>query len=185
MTLPILAYGHPILKQRSEDIKASFPDIDIFISNMFDTMKTASGIGLAAPQIGLNIRVIVVDLSPFADKKPEYKNFQKAYINLHIIAEEGEEWAYEEGCLSVPGINENVFRKPVITVEYDDENFIHHREKLDGMLARVLQHEHEHLEGHIFTENLSSLKRTMLAKKLDNISRGKQSGRYKMLFPKK
>jgi peptide deformylase len=185
MILPILAYGHPILKKYSEEIKENTPELQKLISDMFDTMDNAKGVGLAAPQVGQNIRIFVIDLDPFGDKTPEYKKFKKAYINLHILKEEGEEWAYDEGCLSVPGITENVYRKPKITIEYDDIDFNHHIETADGMMARVIQHEHEHLEGHIFTENLSSLKRTMLSKKLENISRGKMSGRYKMIFPRR
>ncbi len=183
MILPIVAYGAPVLRKNTEDITADYPNLKELLENMYETMYNANGVGLAAPQVNLPIRILVIDAKPFEEEYPEAKDFKKAFINLHIIEEEGEEWAFEEGCLSVPGINEMVERKPKITVEYDDENFVHHKETYEGILARIIQHEGDHLNGKLFTDHLSPLRRTMLRKRLENITKGDVKVSYKMSFP--
>ncbi len=153
-------------------------------------MYGASGVGLAAPQVGLPIRVFLVDTTPFADdenftpeEQKQLSTFKKAFINAEILAEAGDEWAFSEGCLSIPGINEDVFRKPTITIQYQDENFETFKETYDGLIARVIQHEYDHIEGILFTDKLSSLKKRLIKGKLANISKGKCSADYKMRFP--
>ena len=185
MIRPILALGHPNLRKKSEKITPDFPDLKTLIADMYETMNNAKGIGLAAIQMDVPINVIVVDADPLKEDHPNLKDFRRTYINLEILEEGGEEWAYEEGCLSIPGINENVWRKPTIKIEYDDENFVRHTETVGGMVARVLQHENDHLEGRVFTEKLSSLRKTLLRKKLDNISKGLTTGKYRMLHSRK
>jgi peptide deformylase len=191
MILPIVAYGDPVLRKVGEDIDADYPDLKKLIADMKETMKNAHGVGLAAPQIGKAIRLFLVDARPFSedeelDKKERetLKNFNHIFINPKILEEEGEEWAFSEGCLSIPEVREDVFRKEKITIQYCDENFTEHTKTLDGLAARVFQHEYDHIEGILFTDKLSSLKKRLLKKKLENISKGKITADYRMRFPK-
>ncbi len=179
MILPIYLYGQPVLKKVAEDITPDYPQLKELIDNMFETMENAEGIGLAAPQIGLAIRLVVVDLDVLAEDYPEYKDFRKVYINAHIIEGSEETDSMEEGCLSLPGIHEKVTRPSRIHVQYLDENFIEHDEWVEGFLARVMQHEFDHLEGKVFSDRLSPLRRQMNKKKLLNLAGGKVNCAYK------
>lgn len=189
MILPIVGYGDPVLRKKGEEVSKDYPDLQKLIENMNETMENSYGVGLAAPQIGLPIRLFVVDCSPFSDdedltkEEQDYlRDFQKVFINAKIIKEEGEEWAFNEGCLSIPGVREDVYRKPVITIEYHDENFNKHTDVFDGYAARVIQHEYDHIEGILFTDKISSLKKKLNAKRLQNIMDGKVNADYKMKF---
>lgn len=191
MILPIVAYGDPVLRKVGKEIDADYPELDKLIANMKETMYNANGIGLAAPQIGRAIRLFLVDATPFGDdeeleedERTFLSNFNKVFINAKILKEEGEEWAFNEGCLSIPKINEDIFRKETITVEYLDENFEKHTETFGGMAARIFQHEYDHIEGILFTDKLSSLKKRLIKKKLENISKGKVNAGYRMRYPK-
>ncbi|SFD05977.1 peptide deformylase [Algibacter lectus] len=190
MILPIVAYGDPVLKRKATDITEDYPKLDALVDNMFETMYNAYGVGLAAPQIGLPIRMFLVDTTPFADdeelteeEQKSLEGFKRVFINPKISKEEGEEWAFNEGCLSIPDVREDVFRKPVITIEYLDENFKAHTETFDGLVARVIQHEYDHIEGVLFTDKLSSLKKRLIKGRLSNISKGKIKVDYRMRFP--
>ncbi|MEE3998854.1 peptide deformylase [Tenacibaculum sp. FZY0031] len=190
MILPIVAYGDPVLRKVGKEIDKDYPQLDKLIADMRETMYNANGLGLAAPQIGKDIRLFVIDASPFAEdddlseeEKEVFKNFNRVFINAKIIEEEGNEWAFNEGCLSIPTINEDVFRQEKVTIEYQDENFEKHTETLSGLPARVFQHEYDHIEGILFTDKLSSLKKRIIKKKLDNISKGKVNAGYRMRFP--
>ncbi len=192
MVLPIIAYGDPVLRKVGTEIDKYYPNLKELITNMKETMKNARGVGLAAPQIGKAIRLFIVDTSPFGeddqlDEKEQafLKSFKKVFINPIITNEEGNEWAFSEGCLSIPNINEDVFRNEKLTIEYFDENFKKHIENLNGLAARVIQHEYDHIEGILFTDKLSSLKKRLLKKKLTNISKGNIDVDYRMKFPKK
>ncbi len=192
MVLPIMAYGSPVLRKMGSTITEDYPNLEELISNMRETMKNARGVGLAAPQIGAAIRLFLVDTSPFSEddelseeEREILKNFNKIFINPKILSEEGNDWAFNEGCLSIPNINEDVLRKDTLTIEYMDENFTKHVETINGLVARVVQHEFDHIEGVLFTDKLSSLKKRLLKKKLENISKGKIEVDYKMSFPKK
>ena len=179
MILPIYLYGQPVLKKVSEDITAEYPNLNELIQNMFDTMHQAQGIGLAAPQIGLAIRLVVVDLDVLAEDEPEFKDFRRVYINAHIVETSDEVDTMEEGCLSLPGIHEKVTRPSRIHVQYLDENFVEHDEWVDGYLARVMQHEFDHLEGKVFADRISMLRRQMNKTKLGNLAKGKVACGYK------
>ncbi|MFT5751569.1 MAG: peptide deformylase [Flavobacteriales bacterium] len=190
MILPVVAYGDTVLKKKAKSITPEYPNLDTLLENMYETMYGASGVGLAAPQIGLAIRVFLVDTEPFSDderyteeEQKELAGFKKTFINAEILEEEGEEWAFSEGCLSIPGINEDVFRKPIVTIKYQDENFKEYTETYEGLIARVIQHEYDHIEGVLFTDKLSSLKKRLIKGKLTNISKGKCSAEYRMRFP--
>lgn len=179
MILPIYLYGQAVLRKVSEDITPEYPELKKLIADMFDTLEVAEGIGLAAPQIGLPIRVVIVDLCPLAEDFPEFENFKKVYINAHIIETSEETESLEEGCLSVPGIHEKVTRPKSIHVQYMDENFVEHDEWVDGYLARVMQHEFDHLEGKVFVDRLSPLRRQMNKNRLMNLLKGKAHCNYK------
>lgn len=190
MILPIVAYGDPVLRKKCDPIGPDYPELDQLIENMWETMYQANGVGLAAPQIGRAIRVFLVDTSPFADdedfspeEQEELKNFKRVFINARVVEETGKRWAFNEGCLSIPDIREDVTRKDTITLSYVDPDFREHTETFDGLLARVIQHEYDHIEGILFTDKLSSLKKRLLKGKLANISRGKVNIDYKMRFP--
>jgi peptide deformylase len=190
MILPIIAYGDPVLRKMGQEITKDYPDLDKLIINMWDTMYEAYGVGLAAPQVNYSIRLFMIDPSPFAEdenltgpEKEVLSNLKKVFINPKIIAEEGEEWAFNEGCLSIPEIREDVFRKPRITIEYLDEDFNMLRETYEGLAARVIQHEYDHIEGILFTDKLSSLKKRLIKGKLSDISKGKVDVDYRMRFP--
>jgi peptide deformylase len=190
MILPIIAYGDPVLRKVSVAIDADYPDLEKLIANMKETMYNASGVGLAAPQIGKAIRLFLIDASPFAEDedisekdREVLKSFNRVFINAQILEEEGEEWVFNEGCLSIPDVREDVFRQPKIKIEYQDEEFKTHTETLEGLAARVFQHEYDHIEGILFTDKLSTLKKRIIKKKLENISKGKISADYRMRFP--
>lgn len=183
MILPIYAYGSPVLRKRASEIGPDYPNLKELIANMYETMYDSHGIGLAAPQIGLSIRLFVVDGSPIEDITPP--NFRQTFINPTILNEWGEPWKYEEGCLSIPTIRENVMRKPELTIRYLDENFELHEKTFDGMAARIIQHEYDHIEGKLFIDLITPLKRNLLKGKLQNISQGKVEHDYKMRFPVK
>ncbi len=192
MVLPIIAYGDSVLRKVGLDIDKDFPNLEELINNMKETMKNARGVGLAAPQIGKSIRLFIVDTSPFGEddeldleEQTFLKDYKKVFINPKIINEEGNEWAFTEGCLSIPNINEDVFRNEIVTIEYVDENFKKQTETLKGLAARVIQHEYDHIEGILFTDKLSSLKKRLLKKKLEKISKGIIDVDYRMKFPKK
>jgi len=186
MMLPITAYGHPVLKKRGEEITKDYPELDKLIEDMYESMYHSNGVGLAAPQINKSIRLFVIDASPYEDHDPACKDFKRVFINAKIVREEGEPWEFEEGCLSVPGINEYVKRQPVIYISYYDENWNYHEEeRYDAMPARIIQHEYDHTEGIVFVERLPQIRKMLLKRKLADITNGKVSPGYKMIFPKK
>lgn len=190
MILPIVAYGDPVLKKRGEEISKDYPNLNELLDNMFETMYNAMGVGLAAPQIGLPIRLFLVDASPFSEdedltkeERNALKEFKRVFINPTILKEEGDNWAFNEGCLSIPDVREDVFRQPQISIEYFDTDFKKHTETYDGLIARVIQHEYDHIEGVLFTDKLSSFKKRLIKGKLSNISKGKINVDYRMRFP--
>ena len=180
MILPVYVYGQPVLRKVAEDITPDYPNLKELIQNMFETMDHADGVGLAAPQIGLPIRVVVVDLDVLSEDYPEYKGFRKAYINAHILEVSGEEVSMEEGCLSLPGIHESVKRGNKIRVKYLDEDLVEHDEIVEGYLARVMQHEFDHLDGKMFIDHLSPLRKQMIKGKLNAMLKGKAHCTYKV-----
>lgn len=182
MIYPIVLFGDPVLKKKAEDIPQG-EDIKQLVSDMFDTMYAASGVGLAAPQIGKSIRLFVIDSNPMMDEGEE--GIKQAFVNPQILEEEGEEWPFEEGCLSIPGIRADVMRKPVIKIRYFDEDWKEYIEEVDDMTARVIQHEYDHIEGVLFTDHLSAFKKKLLKAKLTNISKGKVDADYRVKTPKK
>lgn len=182
MIYPIVAYGDPVLRRKAETITPDYPELKQLIADMFQTMDHAHGVGLAAPQIGLSIRLIVVDATPFAEEDPKAAGFKKALLNPEIYREEGEEWAFNEGCLSFPGLHEDVSRLSVVHIRYMDEDGNAHDEVYDGYVARVLQHECDHLNGKVFVDHLSSLRKALLRRKLDNIAKGAVTADYKIKF---
>jgi peptide deformylase len=191
MILPIVAYGDPILRKMGKEITPDFEDLSGLIDNMFETMYKAHGVGLAAQQIGKALRLFVIDAAPFADDEElseeeiEFlKSFKRSYINPVIMEESGEEWPFNEGCLSIPGVNEDVFRFETIKIQYQDLDFNTHEEILTGLAARIFQHEYDHIEGVLFTDHLSGLKKRLLKKKLENITKGIADAAYRMRFPK-
>jgi len=190
MILPIIAYGDPVLRKKASDIAEAYPKLKELLTNMWETMYNANGVGLAAPQVGLPIRVFLVDTTPFSDdedltdeEQKALNGFKKVFINAKIEEESGDEWAFNEGCLSIPDVREDVNRKDTIKITYQDENFKSHTEIYDGLLARVIQHEYDHIEGILFTDKLSSLKKRLLKNRLEKISKGKINIEYKMRFP--
>ena len=191
MVLPIIAYGDPVLRKVATDISPDYPNLNTLIANMYDTMNYAYGVGLAAPQIGLPIRLFVVDTAPFADdddlteeERTFLSNFKKTFINAKITKETGDKWLFNEGCLSIPGVREDVRRQKRITIEFVDEQFTPQQLTLTGLAARVVQHEYDHIEGILFTDKLSSFKKQLIKGKLTNISKGKVKVDYRMKFYK-
>lgn len=184
MILPIFAYGSSVLKEKCKNINNNYPDLKNLIHNMFETMYTAKGVGLAAPQIGQAIRLFILDTTPFSeDEELEVKSIKKIFINPKIIHESGEIWSFNEGCLSIPDIREDINRRPKITITYEDQDFNLHTEDFDGILARVIQHEYDHIEGVLFTDKLPFLRKRMLKNKLQAISKGDVDVDYLMDFP--
>ena len=183
MTFPIVAYGDPVLKKMAQPITKDYPNLSELIENMYETMYHANGLGLAAPQVGLSIRLFVVDASKV--EKEDLKDFKKIFINAQILKESGNEWMYNEGCLSIPGIREDIYRIPKIKINYMDENFVEHTEEYSGIAARVIQHEYDHINGVLFTDRISSLKKRILKNRLLDISKGRVDVDYKMKFPLK
>jgi peptide deformylase len=190
MIFPIVAYGDPVLRKRAKDIEPGTLDVKKISDDLFETMYSSSGIGLAAPQVGQGIRLFVVDGTGLnedekeEDKDPSLEGFKKVFINPEILEEDGDEWAFEEGCLSIPGIRAEVYRPEIVVIRYFDTDWNEHEEEYDGMAARIIQHEYDHLEGKLFTDYLSPLKRTLLKKKLSDITKGKVDVEYRMRFPK-
>jgi peptide deformylase len=198
MILPIIAFGDPVLKKKAMEISKDYPGLSDLIANMFETMKMAKGVGLAAPQVGIPIRLFVIDASPFYEEKDteneepvsstnkeDLRDFRKIFINAQIIDEEGEKWKFNEGCLSIPTIREDVERKPELKIRYMDEKFIPHEETFDGIRARIIQHEYDHTEGILFTDRINPLRKRLLKRKLTDISKGIVDVSYKMKFPLK
>lgn len=185
MILPVYVYGQPVLRKVAEDITPDYPNLKELIENMFETMDRAEGVGLAAPQIGLPIRVVAINLDVLSEDFPEYKDFRRAYINAHILEVSGEEVSMEEGCLSLPGIHESVKRGDKIRVKYLDENMEEHDEIIEGYLARVMQHEFDHLDGKLFIDHLSPLRKQMIKGKLNALLKGKARCSYKVKTVKK
>ena len=185
MILPIIAYGNPVLRKKCEIISKNYKGLSKLISNMWETMYASSGVGLAAPQVGKSIRIFMVDCTPFEEDEPQLKGFKKLFINPIIIEETGKEWSFNEGCLSIPAIREDVSRQPKVTIEYYDENWELKEETYDGLAARVIQHEYDHIEGILFTDKINPLKKRLLSSKLNNISKGNVKVSYRMKFPKK
>ena len=183
MKLPVIAFGDPILRKMASDIDAEYPELKDLIANMFDTMYGARGVGLAAPQVGRSIRLFIIDATPYADDDPALSNFKKVFLNAHVVEEKGEKWAFNEGCLSIPDIREDISRQDTVTLSYYDENWQHHEETFTGLAARIIQHEYDHIEGKLFTDKLSPLRRAMLKSRLDAISKGNVKVDYKMKFP--
>lgn len=191
MILPIVAYGDPVLKREAVEIDSEYDGLDELIENMFESMYEASGVGLAAPQIGKSIRLFIVDGSPFAEDDEDEPDpraeglmgFKKVFINPIIEEESGEEWSFNEGCLSIPDIREEVYRKERIVITYYDQNWKLHEETYDGYAARIIQHEYDHVEGILFTDRISPLKKRLLSKRLMNISKGIVKVQYRMRFP--
>ena len=195
MILPIVAYGHPVLRKLAHDIDADYPQLDKLIEDMWETMYASSGVGLAAPQINRDIRLFVMDSEQiFAnmDEKEKQENIypdtpgiKQAFINAHIVEEHGDDWGYNEGCLSIPKIREDIYRAEEVTIEYLDEKFQPHKRTFNGITARIILHEYDHIEGKLFIDYMSPLKRKLIKRKLDDISKGNVSVDYKMTFPKK
>lgn len=195
MVLPIVVYGDPVLRKVCVDIDKDYEGLEKLIKDMFETMYKASGVGIAAPQVGKPIRLFVIDTEPFSEpdedddeddeeftpeQKKELQSFKKVFINARILNEEGDEWKFREGCLSIPTIREDVSRPSDIEIEYYDEKFKKHTEKYNGVIARVIQHEYDHIEGKLFTDKVSPFKRKMLAGKLNDIASGKTGADYKI-----
>jgi peptide deformylase len=182
MILPIYAYGHPVLKKLGVEISKEYEKLDELIANMWETMYNAKGIGLAAPQIGLAIRLFIVDSTQIEKEENDFIGIKKVFINPQIIAEEGKLWPYEEGCLSIPNINGDVERLSTVTIKYMDESFNEYTETYDDMNARVIQHEYDHIEGKLFIEKLNPLKKKLISRKLENIKKGNAPASYRMKF---
>ena len=191
MIYPIVAYGDPVLRKVTVDIDKSY-DVKKLSEDMFETMYNAKGVGLAAPQIGLNLRMFVVDGRPFnegedmkeRDKDPSLVDFKKVFINAEILEEDGDDWGFEEGCLSIPDVREDIYRAEFLTITYFDENWDKHTEEYEGLAARIIQHEYDHVDGILFTDHLNPVKKRMLKNKLAKITKGKVDVDYKMKFPK-
>jgi len=196
MVLPIVAYGDPVLRKVGVEIDKEYPGLDELINNMFETMHKAQGVGLAAPQVGRAIRLFIVETKPFSnidedseddeftlEERQRLEQFKRVFINARIVEEEGKEWVFNEGCLSIPKIREDVLRKPNLRIQYYDEHFQYYDESYDGLIARVIQHEYDHIEGKMFTDKISPLRRRLIQGKLKDISKGKVQVAYKMRFP--
>jgi len=184
MFLPIVAFGSLVLRKKCEEITPDYLELDTLLENMWETMYDSSGVGLAAPQINKAIRVFIIDTSPFMEEGEEDDSIKKTFINATILEEEGEEWIFNEGCLSIPDIREDISRKPNITIKYQDENFDWNTDSFDGLTARVIQHEYDHIDGILFTDKISPLRKRMIKGKLENISKGNIQVSYRMKFPR-
>jgi peptide deformylase len=196
MILPIVAFGDPVLRKKAVDITKDYPGLSQLIANMFETMKGAKGVGLAAPQVGVSVRLFIIDASPYVvnddddeededEDEEDLKHFRKIFINAHIVKEEGEKWKFNEGCLSIPAIREDVERQPELRIRYVDENFVAHEETYKGIKARIIQHEYDHIDGILFTDRINPLRKRLLKRKLTDISKGLVDVKYKMKFPVK
>jgi len=185
MILPVSVVGATVLRKATQDVEKDYVGLNQLIADMFETMYKADGMGLAAPQVGLSIRLFVIDASHLKEDMPELADFKRVFINAKILEESGAEWSYNEGCLSVPGIHEDVKRKSTIRVQYYDENWNFHDEILQGMKARVVQHEHDHTDGKLFIDKISPIKRRLISGKINSISKGKFQRRYSVNLPVK
>lgn len=183
MTYPIVIYGHPILRKVAEDIDREYPDLDMVISDLFETMYNSEGLGLAAPQIGKSIRIFVIDGKPIGDEEPAMADFKKVFINARITEKYGEIKPMSEGCLSIPNIREEVNREGHIHIRYYDEKWQFHDETYDGYKARVIQHEYDHLDGILFTDRVNPLRKRLIKSKLTAISKGKFEAEYRTILP--
>lgn len=192
MILPVVAYGHPVLRKVGEDITPEYPELQKLIADMWDTMYHASGVGLAAPQINRPIRLFVIDTVQIVEgfdeedrrEYPNEKGIKQVFLNAHKVDETGEPWAYNEGCLSIPKVREDILRGEKVRLHYQDEHFNEHEEEFDGITARVILHEYDHIDGKLFIDYLPPLKKRLIKKKLDDISAGKVRTDYRMIFPK-
>lgn len=184
MILPIVAYGDAVLRKKADPIGPDYPELKQLIADMFETMYGANGVGLAAPQIGRSIRLFVVDGSPYADEDPSLAKFKKAFINAEIVERGSEVCVSSEGCLSIPDIREEINRPEEVTIRYQDEDFNEYTETFGGLAARIIQHEYDHIEGKLFTDYLTPLKKRMLQNRLNAISKGEIEIDYRMRFPK-
>lgn len=192
MILPIVGYGSPILRKQCDDITPDYADLEKLLADMWETMYESNGVGLAAPQINRPIRLFIIDSEQIFENMeegeeedyPDDPGHKGVFINARILELEGKEWAYNEGCLSIPKIREDIYRKEKVTLEYLDENFVKHVDTFDGITARVILHEYDHIEGKLFIDYIKPLKRTLLKRKLDDISKGKISVDYRMVFAK-
>lgn len=178
MILPIYVYGSRVLRQPSDRVRRDYEGLAELVQNMFETMEHADGVGLAAPQVGLSLQLFVVDATPFADDDPSLANFRRVFINSEIIEFEGEEVPFEEGCLSLPGLNEKVMRPEGIRIRYLDEHFAEHEEEFHGIVARIVQHEYDHTQGRVFTDRVSGLRKQLLQGKLKGMANGKAKAGY-------
>lgn len=183
MILPVTVYGDPLLRKETKLISKNHPGLNDLIGNMFETMYSADGVGLAAPQVGLTIRLFIVDATPAADEEPELKNFKKVFINPRVLETKGEPWEMEEGCLSLPNIRENVIRDEEVTINYFDENWVEKTETYHGFAARVILHEYDHLLGKLFIDYVSPLRKKLLKGKLLAISKGRSNAKYRIKIP--
>jgi len=184
MILPIVAHGHPVLKKVGEAFTKDDPGLPGLIEDMFETMYASSGVGLAGPQVNQSKRIFVIDATPYADEGAEANGFKKVFINPLITSRSGKDVTFEEGCLSYPGIRENVVREDIVRVQYYDEHFNFHDEEFSGILSRIIQHEYDHIEGVVFIDRISKLRKTLLRRKLVEISEGQVDVDYRMIFPK-
>lgn len=194
MILPIVAYGHPILRKVAKDIDKDYPQLDKLIEDMWETMYASNGVGLAAPQINRDIRIFVIDSAQIFENMddqdraeetyPDDPGTKQVFINAHIVEEQGDDWAYNEGCLSIPKIREDIYRAEEVTIEFLDEHFVKHTKTYNGITARIILHEYDHIEGKLFIDHISPLKRKLIKRKLDDITRGNIRVDYKMMFPK-
>ena len=188
MILPIIAYGHPVLRKVAEEIPEDYPDLDKLLADMYETMYNAKGVGLAAPQIGKPIRIFIVDGTPMEgtlEDGESMEGWKKAFINPTIIEESGEEWGFDEGCLSIPDVIEEVYREDTVHIKYQDENFVEHEETYTGLKARIIQHEYDHLEGKLFTDYVRGIRKQLIKSKLGKISKGKYTTFYEMKYASK
>lgn len=195
MIFPIVAYGHPVLREVAKDVSPDYPGLDKLIEDMWETMYASNGVGLAAPQINKPIRLFVVDSAQvFANMDeeeraetayPDAPGIKQVFINAHVVEEAGDDWPYNEGCLSIPKIREDIYRAEEVTLEYLDENFQKHTQTFDGVTGRIILHEYDHIDGKLFIDHLSPLKRKLLGRRLNDISKGAVKVDYKMMFPKK
>ena len=187
MVLPVYVYGMSVLRKVAAEIPEDYKELDQLIADMFETMHDSDGVGLAAPQIGKSLRIFVIDTTPMSEsaEEPELKDFRRVFINPYIVEEWGEPWAFEEGCLSLPNIREEVIRPDHVRIEYYDENWNLKEEEYDGIRARVIQHEYDHLDGRLFVDRISPIRRKLLTARLNTISQGRADCNYRMVYPKK
>ena len=192
MILPIVAYGSPVLRKKGIDITPDYPGLEKLIADMWETMYNSNGVGLAAPQVNKDIRLFVIDSEQIFENQeeedkgvyPDEPGYKGVFINAHIKALNGNEWSYNEGCLSIPKIREDIMRNESVTLEYVDENFTPQTKTFNGITGRIVLHEYDHIDGKLFIDHISALKRTLLKRKLDDISKGKIKVDYRMVFPK-